>query len=211
MNIGIIGSGNMGAAIGKRWASKGHQVMFSFSQDSAKLTKLAAHNHFTQQGTVAEAAAFGEVIMLAVPPSLLGTVLQDKALFAKKTLITCVSGLRPDFTGETLGLATQMHTSIAEQIAALLPDTHVVEAFNSTFAQVIAEPFFEAGDASVFYCGDDKNAKETAARLIRDCGFKAVNVGSLLTARSLETLSTAWVQLAVVGGIFPRVALNAIR
>ena len=68
MNIGIIGSGNMGASMGKAWASKGHNVLFSFSQDAAKLRAVAeAAGPAARSGTPAEAIAFGDVILLAVP------------------------------------------------------------------------------------------------------------------------------------------------
>ncbi|MBC7938052.1 MAG: NAD(P)-binding domain-containing protein, partial [Rhizobacter sp.] len=67
MKIGIVGSGNMGAALGTIWAGKGHQVMFSYAKDANKLKRLANSNSQTTQGTVEEAVAFAEVVMLAIP------------------------------------------------------------------------------------------------------------------------------------------------
>ena len=201
----------MGAALGKRWASNGHQVMFSYSTDVAKLQTLAQFNEHTQTGTVAEAAAFGEVIMLAVPPTSLAEVLANPEPFANKVLLSCVSGLRPDFTGNAVGLPTDLTQSMAEQIAQQLPDTRVVEAFNITFAQLIDEQTFSDQQASVFYCSDHADVKETVHSLIHDAGYVPVNAGPLFTARSLETLASAWVQFAVVSGMFPRLGIHALK
>lgn len=201
----------MGAALGKRWATNGHQVLFSYSTDADKLRKLAQFNENTQSGTVTQAAAFGEVIMLAVPPTSLTEVLADAEPFANKLLITCVSGLRPDFAGSTVGLPSDRTQSVAEQIAQQLPNTRVVEAFNITFAQLIEEQTFRDREAGVFYCSDHSEVKETVSSLIRDAGYVPFNAGPLLTARSLETLATAWVQFAVVSGLFPRLGINVLK
>ncbi len=211
MKIGIIGSGNMGAALGKRWAINGHEVFFSYSTNPEKLQKLAQFNDWTQSGTVAQAAAFGEVILLAVPPTSLTDVLADPKLFANKLLITCVSGLRPDFTGNTVGLPTSLTQSMAEQIALRLPNTRVVEAFNITFAQLIGEQTFLGNQPGIFYCSDHSDVKETVCRLIQDAGYEPINAGPLLTARSLETLASAWVQFAVVSGMFPRLGIHVLK
>ena len=199
MNIGILGSGNMGAALGKGWAAKGHRIIFSFSRDRTKLQRLAREaGDPARAGSVAEAVAASDVLMLAVPADQLDQVLGEAGLLAGKTIITCVSGLPPDFSGQTMGLATDLTTSIAEQIAQRAPGAMVVEAFNSTFAEIVAADSrrFGADRAGVFYCGDDAAAKRTVAMLIEDCDYDAVDVGPLVVAHSLEMLSSAWVQLA---------------
>lgn len=211
MKISIIGSGNMGAALGKCWASVGHQVLFSYARDREKLRNLALFNENTRSGTVSEALEFGEVILLAMAPVALAEVVSEPERFKDKILLTCVSRLRPDFTGNTLGLATADKQSMAETIAEQLPGARVVEAFNITFAQLLEEKTFNGQQPVVFYCSDHPEVKETVVRLITDCGYEAVNAGSLLTARSLETLATAWVQFAVVSGLFPRIGLRALK
>jgi predicted dinucleotide-binding enzyme len=116
--------------------------------------------------------------------------------FDSKPVLTCVSALRPDFSGVTVGLPTDRTASVAEEIAARAPGARVVEAFNTTFAEVIARgPGFDGlvkdgGPPSLFYCGDDAAAKDTAAALIRDCGFDPVDAGPLSVARSQETLAS---------------------
>jgi predicted dinucleotide-binding enzyme len=214
MKIGILGSGNMGAGLGLRWAKAGHRVIFSYSRDAAKLRDLAtAAGQGAGFGSPAEAVAQSDVVMLAVGFSELQRAMAAGGSFDGKIIITCVSGLRPDFTGQTIGLATDLTLSVAEQVQQLAPRARVVEAFNLTFAEVIAAESREVGGhrPSLFYCGDDGSAKATVAGLIEDCGYEALDAGGLGVARSLETLATAWVQFAVASGQFPAVGLKVLR
>ncbi|MDX2242031.1 MAG: NADPH-dependent F420 reductase [Leptolyngbyaceae cyanobacterium bins.302] len=214
MNIGIIGAGNMGAGLGNLWAKAGHQVIFSYSRDETKLHELAAAaGSLAKAGTIQEAAA-QDVILLAVwLPSLEDVLHSVGSLLAGKVVVSCVSGLQPDFTGQTIGLATDLKISVAETIQQLAPGARVVEAFNTTFAEIIASDSRQFGSdiPSVFYCGDDAEAKQVVASLIQDCGYEAVDAGNLLVARTLETLATAWVQFAVASQLFPNLGLKALR
>ncbi len=214
MKIGILGAGNMGAGLGLLWAKAGHKVIFSYSRDQAKLRHLAeTAGPNAQVGTPAETVAQSEVVMLAVALPLLEDAIAAGSPFDGKIIITCVSGLRPDFTGQTIGLATDLTISVAEQVQQLAPQAKVVEAFNLTFAEIIAAESreFEGDCPSLFYCGDDAAAKATVAALIADCGYTAIDTGGLGVARSLETLATAWVQFAVASGLFPNLAFKALR
>jgi 8-hydroxy-5-deazaflavin:NADPH oxidoreductase len=213
MNIGIIGAGNMGAGLGKLWAEAGHQVIFSYSRDEDKLRELAMLAGATaKDGTIQDAAA-QDVILLAVWLPALEDVIHAAGSLDGKIVITCVSGLQPDFTGQTIGLATDLKISVAETIQKLVPNAKVVEAFNTTFAEIIASDSRQFGSdfPSVFYCGNDVEAKKIVANLIEDCGYEAVNAGNLLVARTLETLATAWVQFAVSSQLFPNLGLKALR
>lgn len=214
MKIGILGSGNMGAGLGLLWAKAGHEVIFSYSRDAAKLRRLAeTAGPNAQVNTPAKTVAQSEVVMLAVGMPQLEDAIAAGSPFDSKILITCVSGLRPDFTGQTIGLATELTISVAEQVQQLAPQARVVEAFNLTFAEIIAAETRELGGQrpSVFYCGEDASAKATVAGLIEACGYDALDAGGLRVARSLETLATAWVQFAVASGQFPTVGLKVLQ
>ncbi|PSB29721.1 NADPH-dependent F420 reductase [Stenomitos frigidus] len=214
MKIGIIGAGNMGAALGKLWARAGHHVIFSYSRDENKLRELAAAAGDTARvGTVQAAVAESDVVLLAVWLPNLEALLQTAGSLDGKILITCVSGLQPDFTGQTIGIPTDLKLSVAETIQQLAPTAKVVEAFNTTFAEILASDSRQFGSdlPSVFYCGDDSEAKQVVSSLIEECGYEAVDAGNLLVARTLETLATAWVQLAVSSQLFPNLALKALR
>jgi predicted dinucleotide-binding enzyme len=102
------------------------------------------------------------VVLLAVWPDALEEVLRDAGSLAGKTIITCVSGLKPDFTGQTIGLPTDMKMSMAERIAQLAPGSSGGRSIsNVTFAQTLAAPSRRFGPdrPSVFYCGDSEAAK----------------------------------------------------
>jgi 8-hydroxy-5-deazaflavin:NADPH oxidoreductase len=213
MNIGIIGSGKMGSGLGKIWAKAGHQVIFSYSRDDLKLRQLAASAGETAKfGTPEVAVAQSDVIVLAVWAPTLEEVFRSAGSLDGKIIITCVSALQPDFTGQTIGLATDLKISVAETIQQLAPKAKVVEAFNTTFAEIIASDSRQFGDdhPSIFYCGDDADAKAIVAILIEECGYEAVDAGKLIVARSLETLATAWVQFAVASQLFPNLGLKAL-
>jgi len=214
MKIGIIGAGNMGSGLGRIWAKAGHQVIFSYSRDPKKLQELvmmAGKN--ASVGTPQEAVAKSEVILLAVWVPSLETIIREIDSWEGKVIITCVSGLKPDFTGETIGIKTDLGISVAEMIQQLVPSARVVEAFNTTFAEIVASDSRRFGEdnPSILYCGDDNEAKQTVAALVEACGYEAVDAGNLKVARSLETLATAWVQFAVASGLFPNLGLKALR
>lgn len=117
MNVGIIGAGSMGAALGNIWAKAGHHVIFSYSRDENKLRQLAASAGETAKvGTPQEAVAGSNVILFAVWMSSLKEVIHAVGSLDGKIVITCVSDLQPDFTGQTIGLPTNLKTSVAETI-----------------------------------------------------------------------------------------------
>lgn len=214
MKIGIIGAGNMGVALGKIWAKAGHQVIFSYSRDENKLRQLAVSvGETAKAGTPQEAVTHSDVILLAVWAPSLEDVIRAVGSLDDKIIITCVSGLQPDFTGQTIGLATELKISVAEIIQQLAPSAKVVEAFNTTFAEIIASDSRQFGSdfPSIFYCGDDVEAKQVVAGLIEECGYEAVDAGNLIVARSLETLATAWVQFAAASQLFPNLGLKALQ
>lgn len=214
MKIAIVGSGNMGGGLGKLWAKAGHEVAFSYSRNPDKLQQLAvAAGNQATVGDTKEAVAKSQVVMLAVGVSTLEEVLSTVGSLDGKVVITCVSGLQPDFTGQTIGLATNLKVSVAEKVQQLAPNAAVVEAFNITFADIIASESRDFGGdcPSIFYCGDDSDAKKTVAQLIEDCEYEAIDAGLLIVARSLETLATAWVQFAVASQLFPNLGLKALR
>lgn len=214
MKIAIVGSGNMGGGLGKLWAKAGHEVIFSYSRSPDKLQQLAvAAGNQATVGDMKEAAAKSQVVLLAIGASALEEVISTVGSLDGKVVITCVSGLQPDFTGQTIGLATTLKVSVAERVQQLAPNAAVVEAFNITFADIIASESrdFEGDRPSIFYCGDDSDAKKTVAQLIEDCEYEAIDAGLLIVARSLETLATAWVQFAVASQLFPNLGLKALR
>jgi 8-hydroxy-5-deazaflavin:NADPH oxidoreductase len=213
MKITILGIGNMGTALGRIWLDKNHEVCFSHSREADKLGQLSKElpkARITEN--LKEAIAFGDVIMLATPYTGLKEIFELADAFDGKIVITCVSNLVPDFTGSTIGIATTRKISVAEEIAEKLPKARVVESFNISFAENLKLPshVFEGQQGTIFYCGNDTEAKKVVASLIEDADYQAKNAGPVITSRSLETLATAWVQFAVASGLYPRIAFRAL-
>jgi predicted dinucleotide-binding enzyme len=175
VNIGIIGSGNMGAGMGKIWAAKGHKVLFSFSKDQEKLRAVAAAaGPNARAGTPAGAVAFGELILLSVPCAAVPEALKAAGNFEGKTLFSCVNCLKPDFSGLEVG------TSAAGEIVKLAPGAKIVEAI-PPMAQILAADSrrLDGQQTSAFYCGNDPAARASVASLLRDLDLNPVDAGPL--------------------------------
>jgi predicted dinucleotide-binding enzyme len=209
MNIGIIGAGNMGANMGRAWAGKGHQVLFSFSKDPSGLRAAAeTAGPSARTGTPAEAAAFGDVILLAVPWGAVPEALRQAGDLTAKVLFSCVNCLKPDFSGLAVGTTT----SAAEEIARLAPAAKVVEAL-PPMAQILASAShrLDGQQISTFYCGDDAAAKKSVARLLAELDLDPVDAGPLTSARYIEPAGMLAVQLAYGMGLGPNVGMKLLR
>lgn len=209
MKIGIIGSGNMGASMGKTWATKGHKVLFSFSKGQKKLLAAAdAAGPNACTGNPAEAVAFGDVILLAVPWGAVTEALAAAGAMKGKVLFSCVNCLKPDFSGLAVGTTT----SAAEEIAKLAPGTKIVEAI-PPMAQILAAASHHlAGhQISTFYCGDDPGAKATVAKLLADLDLEPVDAGPLTSARYIEPAGMLVVQLGYGMGLGTNIGMRLLR
>ncbi len=208
MNIGIIGTGNMGSGLGKAWAAKGHKILLG-SRDPQKAKTLAKTMALNiSGGSIAEAAAFGEVVLLATPWTAATDAIKAAGPLGGKILIDCTNPLTPDMRGLTLGHTT----SAGEVVAKWAPEAKVVKAFNHIFAQIVhSSPQFGGQSASVFYCGNDPGAKATVAGLAKEIGFEPIDAGPLQNARVLEPLGLLCIQLAYGLAMGTDVAMKLIR
>ena len=199
----------MGSGLGKLWALKGHNVFFSFSRDPKKLEGLAKTSPHSRSGTPADAVASSDVILFSVGYGMIKEALAATGPIKDKIVIDCTNPVKPDLSGLAVGLTT----SAAEEIAKLMPESRVVKAFNTAFAEIYqAETrLFGSRMSSMFYCGDDSGAKSTVSRLIREIGFEPVDAGPLTSARYLEPLAMLMIQLGHVQGMGTKIAVSLIR
>jgi predicted dinucleotide-binding enzyme len=209
MKIGIIGVGRVGGTLGKAWASTGHDIMFGVrTRDNPKgLALLDAIGARAKMSTVGEAAAFGDVVVLAVPWSAAQNAVRRAGDLEGKVVVDVTNAFAPGFSG----LSLEPGTSTAEEIAKWAGGAHVVKAFNSTGSGNMADPDYGGERASMLYCGDDAGAKATVARLGQELGFDMVDVGALSRARALDWLALLWVTLAFDQGTGPNVAFKLLR
>ena len=207
MHIGVIGIGMVGGTLGRRWAKEGHEVMFGVRDPSSdKVVRLLADSgENARAGTVAEAASFGEVVALATPWGGTEDAVRQAGDLTGKVLLDCTNPLKPDMSG----LAGDR--SAAEQIAAWAPGAKVVKIFNTTGFQNMDDPRYGDDRATMFYCGDDAEAKKVAASLAEDLGFEAIDAGPLAEARSLEYLALLWIHLAYVQKMGRDIAFKLMR
>jgi len=206
--IGIIGTGNMGKALGKLLADHNYEV-FLGSRDLEKGKQVAEElGANVQGGSIAEAAEFGGIVILAVHYGVVAEALAAAGPLAGKTVIDIVNPLTPDFSGLAVG-----HTSsAAEETAALIPDAKVVKAFNYAFASTFQnENAFSPEKATMFYCGDDADAKADIDMIISDIGFDPVDAGPLQNARYLEPLAMLIIQLGFAQKMGTCIAFKLLR
>jgi 8-hydroxy-5-deazaflavin:NADPH oxidoreductase len=193
VNLGIIGAGSLGSALGERLAETGHSIMFGGGVSA----RDAASRQSARVGTNAEVVAFSDVVVLAVPFAAIDAALADAGPFAGRVLWSCVNALKPDYTG----LAVGFDNSAAEEVARRAQGARVVSAV-PPFASAIASrqlAYDHELEPSVFICGDDVGAKETVAGLVRDLGAHAVDAGPLQRARLVEPAMMLAVSLAYEG------------
>jgi predicted dinucleotide-binding enzyme len=209
MRIGIFGAGNVGGTLGRGWARKGHGVFFGVPRpDDPKTQALIREiGSKAQAGTVAEAAHFAEVIVLATPWPATEDALRQAGDLTGKVVIDCTNPLTPDFTRLTIGHTT----SGLEQVAGWARGAKVFKAFNQTGFNNMANPVLEGRRAVMFVCGDDEASKRTVLQLVEDIGFEAIDAGDSTVARLLEPLGMLWIHLALARGMGRDWAFGVLR
>jgi hypothetical protein len=208
MNISIIGSGNMGKNLARLWAEKDHKIFVTSSD--IKQTKEIAESigKNVTVGTTAEIVKQSEVVVFAFPYESLNDVMNSAGSLSGKIIINIVNPLTQDLLGLKLGFST----SASEEISKLIPDAKVVTAFNTVPSPVLESEDYRYGSktSSVFYCGDDKDAKSIVHKLIEEIGFEAVDSGPLSNARYIEPMAEFVIQLAF-GGLGANIALKLLK
>lgn len=182
MNITIIGAGNMGRALVKQLSGAGHQITVT-ARDLDKARQLASEFPRTAAAEAGSAVGADSVVIVATGYNDAVPALQSLGDLAGKIVIDITNPLTADYMDLTIGHST----SAAEQIAAALPGALLVKAFNTVFAQVLAEgPQLASKQVPVFYASDSERAGQTARALIESTGFTAIDAGPLKNARYLE-------------------------
>jgi 8-hydroxy-5-deazaflavin:NADPH oxidoreductase len=177
MKIGIIGSGHVGSALGGVWAKAGNEVMFS-SRNLDNDKKLAAEvGANARAGTPQEAAAFGQVLLFAVPYSAFPELLKSLGNSYSGKVVINASNPFPDRDGEIATEARGKGAGLFD--AQLLPGAHVVRAFNAVGAARMASAHEDPGKIGMPIAGDDKKAIAVASQLVREIGFEPIVVGGL--------------------------------
>ncbi|MBC9934049.1 NADPH-dependent F420 reductase [Chitinophaga qingshengii] len=180
MKIATIGAGNIGGTLGTLWAAQGHQVMFSSRHpESAKMQALLQATHHTAKtGTVNEAIAFGDIILLAAPAAETDIILQQTGDFQNKIIINSLN---------------RMDKSSLREVVKLAAGARVVRAFHLAPWEILSQPRFDNIPASSFITGTDEAAVNIVALLIREIGFDPVVIKTEADMLDLEAgLGLLW-------------------
>jgi 8-hydroxy-5-deazaflavin:NADPH oxidoreductase len=209
MNLGIIGAGNVGGTLGKSWAKTGHKIQFGL-RNTAKPEVVALLKDIGSSAravSVADAAAFGDVVVLTTPWDATHAAIQSAGSLDGKILVDCTNPLKPDLSGLAIG----HDTSAAEQVRLWAPAARVVKCFNTTGAGIMANPKYGGDRAVMFLVGDDSAAKTVVTKLGEDLGFEMIDAGDLKIARLLEPVAMLWIHLAFKQGLGRDFAFKLLR
>lgn len=208
MNIGIIGAGNVATGLTKLLAPKGHEVTLSFSRDVAKLEQTAKL-FGSKAGTVAEAVAFGDVVVIATPWVATKEAIARAGNPAERKIVwDCTNALKPDMTGLAIGLTT----SASEEIQKAVPWARVVKGI-PPFAELMHTGSVRVGGrgVGVFVASDDPEAKGIVISLVQDLGADATDGGPLSNARYIEPAAFLLIQLAYSQKLGPKIGLGLLE
>ena len=200
MKIGIIGSGDVGRALGTGFAATGNQVMLGTRDPGKRELKewMAKTGPRVAVGTFDEAASFGDLLVIATRWS--GTEnaikLAGEKNFAGKIVIDVTNPLAIRENGPP-ALALGFNDSAGEQVQRWLPKSKVVKAFNTVGNANMFRPTFPGGPPDMFIAGNDASAKQDVTRILKDFGWgDVIDLGGIEGARYLEPMCIVWVAFA---------------
>jgi len=205
--IAIIGVGSVGAGLGERLATVGHEVVFGVrpGRDVEDLLSQCAGR--AAAASVPDACDEGELIFLAVPASAAVMVLKE-APIAGKVVVDCNNPVEWD-DGPVWSPPSE--GSVTAQLAACYPEARWVKGFSTFGSDFHRDPSLGDQGIDVHLAGDDAEAKETLATISRGAGFHPVDVGPLRNAAALENLAVLWIHLALQGGHGRQIAFQLQR
>jgi 8-hydroxy-5-deazaflavin:NADPH oxidoreductase len=194
MKIGILGSGIVAQTLGAGFLKHGYEVMAG-TRDQTKLAEWAIAHPRAHLGSFSEAAAFGEMIVLAVKGSASADALREAgaANIAGKIVLDTTNpiadappanGVLPFFTSQT--------DSLMEQLQREFPKARFVKAFNSVGNTQMVNPQYAGGRPTMFICGNDDAAKKTVTTLLDRFGWETADMGKVESARAIEPLCMLW-------------------
>jgi len=197
MKVGIIGTGDVGRVIGKGLADLGHEVKIGSRDPKSENVKTwleKTKGKKTSAGTFAEAAAFGELVVLATKWDGTENALKlaGPENFSGKVVIDATNPLLFE-PNKPPRLAVGFNDSAGEQVQRWLPKARVVKAFNTVGNTHMVKPDLPCGPPDMFICGNDGAAKQKVTEILKSLGWPAIDIGGIEGARYLEPLAMIWI------------------
>jgi predicted dinucleotide-binding enzyme len=201
MKIGILGSGNIGGTLGKKWVNEGHEIIFGVrNTGSTKVrTLLTEIGSAASAELVEDAIKEAEVILLAIPHAAVAEVVQKNASSMRGKII--------------IDATNKFGSPVVNNIEVI--SNHVVGAkifrsFNSLGWEVFADPKFGEITADHFYCGPDDETRSQVEQLIAGIGMNPIYVGGLQKAALVDSLGTLWITLVSQHGMGRHLAFKML-
>ena len=197
--IAVIGTGQVGQALGPQFAAQGHSIIYgSREPDRKELATLVARTGKDARVMLpADAAARSNIVVLAVPGLMVEKIVMGLGSLAGKIIIDPTNPLRQDSEGR-FELATE--SSNAELIQVLQPDAHVVKAFNTLNWRTMIDPASSGGPVTIPLVGNSEEAKQVVAKLVSGMGLEPIDVGPVKQARYVEGMLILWINNRFVNG-----------
>jgi len=194
MKVGILGSGGVAKALAAGFLKHGHGVMMG-TRTPAKLTEWAAQSPKVSVGSFAGAAAFAELIVLAVKGKAAAEALRSAGAqrLAGKPVIDATNPIEdaPPVNG-VLKFFTNLDESLMERLQREFASASFVKAFNSVGAAAMVNPQFKGGKPTMFICGNSEAAKKSVSGILDEFGWEVADMGNAEAARAIEPLCMLW-------------------
>ena len=195
MKVGILGSGVVGQTLGSGFIKHNHEVMIG-TRNASKLTEWKEQNGDSANvGSFSKAAAYADVIVLAVKGSTAKEALELAGAenLKGKTILDATNPIA-DVAPEdgTLQFFTDSTKSLMEQLQEAFPESNFVKAFSCIGAYNMINPQYESGKPSMFICGNNEDAKKTTGEIVEMFGFEVEDMGTAKAARGIEPLCILW-------------------
>ena len=194
MKIGVLGSGTVATTLATGFLTHGHEVTIG-SRTPAKLGDWSKQNAQGRVGTFADAAKFGEVVVLAVKGTVAAEALRAAGggNLGGKVVIDATNPIAdaPPVNG-VLRFFTNFDESLLERLQREFPAARFVKAFNSVGANCMVNPQFDGGRPTMFICGNDERAKQTVGTILDQFGWESADMGTVEAARAIEPLCMLW-------------------
>ena len=212
MRLAIIGAGSVGGTLGTAWAQKaGHDIFFGVNNPKSEKTQalLGKLGGKARAGSAAEAAAFGELIVLATPWNAAEAAIRSMGDLSGRIVLDATNPLAMGPDG--LGLEIGHSVSAGEKVQGWAKGASVFKTLNTTGYANMADPVFRGVKSVMFVAGDDAAAKPKVIELVAALGFEVVDAGPLRNARLLEAHAMLWIELALKRGVCRDWAFAIVR
>jgi 8-hydroxy-5-deazaflavin:NADPH oxidoreductase len=207
-SISILGTGNVGHAIGKRLVESGYSVTFGTREFPSEAVKLLALSHSKNLAITSycDAISASTNVVFAIPWAATQFAVAEGKEWSGKVVIDCMNPLSADFSS----LCETAKSSAAEDLAALLPESRIIKAFNSIGVASILNSDYLGRAPSLLFCSDHDEAKNVVKEMAPHFGMKPIDVGHLRNACYLESLAMLQIHLAVNQGMGDHIALELL-